>query len=111
MKLDMVSSRAGPIAVDGMCTLFGFLNMSMKTLNSGSLASSPGLASASVVVGTFLIRLASLTMAPVSVDRYRTRAQAASGFLAVLDTPRMLPVTYPAPYLSGWVSLTGSGAV
>ena len=92
-----VSSTAVPTAVAGMVELPGFLKMSRKTLNCGSAFSSVAAAIASVVVGTFLMPMASFATALGSVVRYLVRAQAASGFLADLVTPMMFPVTYPAP--------------
>src|SRR5262245_10663467 len=103
-----VSWYAGPAADAGVVELFGKLKMSRNVLNSGSIWSC-GEASASVVVGTFLMPLASLTRAPVSVVRYLISAQAASGFFEFFETPITLPVRYPAPYMLG--SAVGTGAV
>src|SRR3954447_5323922 len=81
--------------------------MPRKTLKSGS-ALSVGSASAVVVVGTFLIRLASFVTALSSVVRHLISSQAASGLLAFLEMPMTFPVTCPPPYLAGW--LVGIGA-
>src|SRR4051812_10337913 len=87
-----VSWYAGPDEVGGVVDEFGLLKMSMNVLKSASLFS-VGSASAFVVVGTFLSSPASLTIAWSFVVRYLISSQAASGFLAFLLIPRMLPVT------------------
>src|SRR3954465_6253800 len=81
--------------------------MSRNTLKFGS-GEGVGSASALFVVGTFLIRLPSFATAASLVVKYLISAQAASGFLAFLEMPTMLPVTYPPPYRAG--SVVGTGA-
>jgi len=87
-----VSWYAGPEADGGVVDELEFAKMSRNTLKSGSPCS-VGSARDAVVVGMFLIRLASLLIALSSVVRYLISSQAASGFLAFLEMPTMLPVT------------------
>src|SRR4051794_25527245 len=87
-----VSWYAGPDDDGGVMAEFLLAKMSRNTLKFGSDCT-VGSASDAVVVGTFFRRLASLTIALSSVVRYLMSAQAASGFLAFFEMPRMLPVT------------------